>query len=41
MSDGSMFLTVFSIILQVFSLSIGIYYLIVGITGFFTDKRQE
>ena len=34
MSDGSMFLTVFSIILQVFSLSIGIYYLIVGITGF-------
>ncbi len=41
MSDGSMFLTVFSIILQVFSLSIGIYYLIVGITGFFADKRQE
>ena len=43
MSDGSMFLTVFSIILQVFSLSIGIYYLIVGITGFLPikDKNKE
>ena len=41
MSDGSMFLTVFSIILQVFSLSIGIYYLIVGITGFLPIKDKN
>lgn len=41
MSEGSMFWTVFSIILQVFSLSIGIYYLIVGLTGFLPIKDRN
>lgn len=40
MPDGSILLTVISILLQLFSLSIGIYYLAVGLAGFLPERER-